>query len=150
MPQSIHVLFAHIVFSTKERRPWLSDEIRPRLFAYLATTLRDLGCNDVLVNGYTDHVHILCNLSKTNPTAKIIEITKKESSKWIKKEFTQLNTFHWQNGYGLFSVSRSHIEAVRQYVSDQENHHKEISYQDELRRLLERNGMEINEKYLWS
>ena len=81
MPQSIHVLFAHIVFSTKERRPWLSNEIRPRLFAYLATTLRDLGCRDVLVNGYSDDVHILCNLSKKHPTAKIIETTKKESSK---------------------------------------------------------------------
>ncbi|MBC8243270.1 MAG: IS200/IS605 family transposase [Verrucomicrobia bacterium] len=149
MPQSIHVLFAHVIFSTKERRPWLRNEIRPKLFAYMATILRDKGCRDVLIDGHDDHVHILCNLSKQHPTAKILETVKKESSKWLKREFFDFGNFHWQDGYGLFGVSPSHVAAVRKYVASQEEHHRRVSFQDELRRILGKNGVEINEPYLW-
>ena len=149
MPQSIHVLFAHIIFSTEERRPWLREEIRPKLFAYMATILRDKGCHDVLINGYDDHVHILCNLSKQHPAVKILEAVKKESSKWLKREFRDLSNFHWQDGYGLFGVSPNHVAAVRKYVASQEEHHLDVSFQDELRRILGKNGVEINEQYLW-
>jgi REP element-mobilizing transposase RayT len=114
MPQSIHVLYTHIVFSTKERRPMLRAEEQPKLFAYMSTILLNLGCTDVLINGVTDHVHVFCNLTKKHPTAKVMEILKRDSSKWLKREFLDLKTFHWQDGYGLFSVSPTHTEAVKQ------------------------------------
>jgi REP element-mobilizing transposase RayT len=149
MPQSIHVLYTHIVFSTKERRPMLRAEVQPKLFAYMSTILLNLGCTDVLINGVTDHVHVFCNLTKKHPTAKVMEILKRDSSKWLKREFLDLKTFHWQDGYGLFSVSPTHTEAVKQYIRDQEAHHQTHSFQDELRRILKKHDVAVDERYLW-
>ncbi len=128
MPQSLHVLSAHIIFSTKERRPWLTRDIRERLWAYQSRTLQNLECKSITVDGVADHVHILCNLTKKFPTAKVIEILKKDSSKFVKTLGSNLRDFYWQDGYGLFSVSPSHFEAVKKYILDQEEHHKKETF----------------------
>src|SRR5260370_17881378 len=123
MPQSLHVLSAHIIFSTKRRHP-----------------LADPGC---------PHVHILCNLTKQFPTAKVLEILKKDSSKFAKTLNSSLRDFHWQDGYGLFSVSPSHFEAVRQYILSQEEHHRKETFQEEYLRILKKYRPPYDERYLW-
>ena len=149
MPQSLHVLNTHIVFSTKERRPWLKPEIRPRVWAYMATVLRNLECLRVIVGGVDDHTHILCDLTKKYAPMKVMEMLKKDSSKFVKTLGKNLNAFHWQDGYGLFSVSPSHWEAAEKYILNQEEHHRKETFQEELRRILDKYGAKYDEHYLW-
>jgi len=127
----------------------LTDDVRPQIHAYLAGILQNLECMDVTVGGVADHVHILCNLTKKYAPMKVLELLKKDSSKWIKTQSPNIADFHWQDGYGLFSVSPSHFDAVRTYVLNQEEHHRKESFQDELRRILEKNGVKYDERYLW-
>ena len=149
MPQSLHVLNVHIVFSTKERRPWLMPAIRPRVWAYQSRLLQNLECHAITVGGVEDHIHILCNLSKKHAPMKVLEVLKKDSSKFVKTLGADLAGFHWQDGYGLFSVSPSHVAAVRQYILGQEAHHRKATFQEEFLRLLQKNGAEYDERYLW-
>jgi putative transposase len=102
MPQSLHVLSAHIIFSTKKRHPWLTPNIRERIWAYESRILQNLECNSITVGGVADHVHVLCNLTKKFPTAKVLEILKKDSSKFAKTLDSNLRDFHWQDGYVPF------------------------------------------------
>jgi len=149
MPQSLHVLSAHIIFATKHRRPDLRAELRPSLWAYMAGILKNLECCSITVGGYVEHVHILCNLSKKYATMKLLEIVKKESSKWVKDQEPGMQSFHWQDGYGLLSVSPSHFEAVRQYILKQEEHHQKVSFQEELLGILRKNKVSFDERHLW-
>ena len=149
MPQSLHILSAHIIFSTKDRRPWLTTNIRERVWAYQSRILQNLECNSITVGGVGDHVHVLCNLTKKFPTAKVLEIVKKDSSKFIKTLDSTLRDFHWQDGYGLFSVSPSHFDAVKKYVLDQEGHHRKETFQEEYFRILKKYEVAYDERYLW-
>ena len=149
MPQSLHVLSTHIVFFTKDRRPWLSEDIRPQVWAYMSRILQNLECKSITIGGVDDHIHVLCALTKKYAPMKVLEILKKDSSKFIKTLRDDLRGFHWQDGYGLFSVSPSHLEAVRKYVLSQESHHRKETFQDELRRILKKYNAEYDERYLW-
>ena len=149
MPQSLHVLNVHIVFSTKERRPWLTPEIRPQVWAYQSRILQNLECNNITIGGVTDHVHALCNLTKKSPVTKVLEILKKDSSKFLKTLHSSLMDFCWQDGYSIFSVSPSHLEAVREYILQQEEHHKKETFQEEYLRILKKYNAPFDERYLW-
>lgn len=149
MPQSLHVLTTHIVFSTKARHPWLTADIRPRVWAYMSRILQNLECYSITAGGAADHVHVLCNLTKKHAPMKVLEVLKKDSSKFVKTLGDDLAGFHWQDGYGLFSVSPSHCEAVRRYVLNQQEHHKRETFQEELVRLLKRYRADYDERYLW-
>ena len=149
MPQSLHILSTHIVFSTKDRRPCLTPNLRKRVWAYQSRILQNLECNSITIGGVADHVHILCNLTKKFPTVKVLEILKKDSSKFVKELDLNLRDFHWQDGYGLFSVSPSHFEAVKKYVLNQEEHHKTETFQEELLRILNKYHVAYDERYLW-
>jgi REP element-mobilizing transposase RayT len=149
MPQSLHVLSAHIIFSTKERRSWLTRDIRERVWAYQSRILQNLECKSITIGGVADHVHVLCNLTKKFPTVKVLEILKKDSSKFVKTLGPGLRDFHWQDGYGLFSVSPSHFDAVKKYILDQEEHHKKETFQEEYLRILKKYGAPYDERYLW-
>jgi len=149
MPQSLHILSAHIIFSTKQRKPWLARDIRPRVWAYQSQILQTLECNSITVGGVEDHVHILCNLSKKHAPMKVLELLKKDSSKFVKTLSPDLSDFHWQDGYGLFAVSPPHCPAVREYILDQEKHHKKQTFQEELLGILKKYGAEYDERYLW-
>ena len=111
MPQSLSKVIVHIIFSTKDREPWLGLDVRPRMHAYLATVCRDLGAEVVRVGGVADHVHIVTTLPRTVSQAELIEQIKKVSSKWIKTLDARYRSFFWQRGYGAFSVSPSQLEA---------------------------------------
>src|SRR3982751_5333386 len=124
MPQSLSKVILHIVFSTKDREPWLESDVRSRRHAYVATICRDLGAEVVRVGGVADHVHIVTTLPRTVSQAQLVEQIKKVSSKWIKKLDARYRGFVWQRGYGAFSVGPSHLEAVLQYVDTQQEHHR--------------------------
>src|SRR3954468_11259931 len=120
MPQSLSVVLLHIIFSTKNREPWLDRDLRPRMHAYLATICRDLGAEFVHANGVADHVHVVTTLPRTLSQAEIIEDVKKTSSKWIKTRDSKYRGFFWQRGYAAFSVSPSQLKAVLKYVDGQD------------------------------
>ena len=149
MPQSLTQVSTHLIFSTKDRTPFLTTEIRPSVHAYLATLLRNLDAPYVVVGGVEDHVHILFDLPKLHAPVKIVEHVKKESSKFAKTLDESLGNFYWQRGYGMFSVSPTHREKVEHYVRNQEQHHRTMSFQEEYRDFLERYGIEFDEKYVW-
>lgn len=150
MPQSLARVVVHCVFSTKNRVPFLKDpDVRIRLQAYMAGILQGISCDPILINGTEDHVHVLCNLSRTATIADLIEETKKGSSKWMKEQGPSFRDFFWQGGYGAFSVSQSNVEAVRAYIAEQERHHHKTSFQDEFRALCRKHGVEIDERYVW-
>ena len=150
MPQSLVEIYVHIVFSTKNRAPFLRDPIlRENMHAYLAGICNNLKSPAKKVGGVEDHVHILCRLSKVQDVASLIRDLKRDSSKWVKGEQSQLQDFHWQAGYGAFSISPSHVPALVEYIQNQERHHKRESFQDEFRRLCRKYGVEIDERYVW-
>ena len=150
MPQSLCRVVVHLIFSTKSRKSWLKNaNVRDELSRYLATTLKSLDCSPIKMNGVEDHMHALFGLSRNHPIKKVVGEIKSDSSKWIKTKGDQYHDFYWQSGYGIFSVSESKVEDVKRYVENQEEHHKRISFQDEFRRICERHGVEIDERYVW-
>ncbi len=150
MSQSLVQIYVHIVFSTKHRKPCLKDnEFRDRTHRYLAGICKNLKSPALIVGGVEDHVHILCRLGKTIDIADLIHDLKRDSSKWVKAEQPRLAEFHWQQGYGAFSISPSHVDALKDYIADQEEHHRHESFQDEFRRLCKKYGLEIDERYVW-
>ena len=149
MPQSLSKVILQIVFSTKNREPWLEPDVRPRMHAYLATVCRDLGAELVRVGGVADHVHIVTTLPQTVSQAEFIEQMKKTSSKWIKALDARYRGFFWQRGYGAFSVSLSQLDTVLDYVKAQQQHHRTRTFQEEYRELLRKHGIDFDERYVW-
>ena len=150
MSQSLSKMWCHLIFSTKDRYPFLSDkDVREQTHAYLSGILRKQDCVTLLVGGASDHVHSLFALSKNHSIAEIVYEIKRGSSKWIKTQGSIFRTFHWQSGYGAFSVSQSHVEQVRRYIADQERHHRKHTFQDEFRELLRRYEVDYDERYVW-
>jgi REP element-mobilizing transposase RayT len=149
MPQSLTRLHVHLVFSTKNREPIITDSVRPSLHAYMATVLQNLNCHPVLINSVEDHIHLLFELARTVSVSQAVEDVKKSSSKWIKEQGPEFRTFAWQSGYGVFAVSESNVEIVRQYIANQREHHRKKTFQDEYRQFLERHRIPFDEKYVW-
>ena len=150
MSQSLVKNYVHLVFSTKERQPFLSQpDIRYEMHKYIGGTCNELGCQSIAVGGVADHIHILCMLSKNVSAAEFIGKMKSSSSKWIKQKGGILTKFAWQNGYGLFSVSPSHVDATSAYIAGQEEHHRAETFQDEFRRICKLYLVDYDERYLW-
>ncbi len=150
MPQSLANVLLHIVFSTKNRQPFLSEAAdRDVMTGYLIGTLKNIKCPSLAVGVVADHVHILCNLSRTITIAKLVEEIKTSSSARIKEQGPALQEFSWQNGYGAVSVSQSNAPQVKQYVENQEEHHRTRTFEEEFRLLLEKHGVEYDERYVW-
>ena len=154
MSQSLAKLWVHIIFSTKQRYPFLSDPvIQQRMHAYLKAICCKQNAETTIVGGVEDHVHLLTHLPKTISLSDFIEEIKTPSSKWIKTidaSNETLQNFYWQNGYGAFSVSQSAVETVCMYIKNQYIHHQKQNFQDELRALLTKNNINYNEKYLFN
>ena len=150
MSQSLAKILVHLVFSTKERRPFLRDlQLRDELHRYLGGIILNLDCQPIIVGGVEDHVHSLFALARTSALSEIVKEIKRGSSLWIKTKSKGLSDFAWQNGYGAFSIGSSQIEAVRRYIKNQEEHHRTASFQDEFRTLLRRYRIEFDERYVW-
>jgi putative transposase len=149
MPQSLAPVTVHIIFSTKDRRPFITKSIREELHAYLAGTGKAIGTPTLIVGGTEDHAHILLILSRTLTIADTMEELKKSSSKWLKSKGEGLRDFYWQNGYGMFPVSASNLAQVRDYITNQERHHRKMTFQEEYRLFLAKHGVEFDERYVW-
>ena len=142
-------LFYHFVWTTKKREPLLPPAIELRVHGFLRAEAAKMQAPMCYVGGTIDHIHILLLMSKNFALCKLIEMVKKESSKWIKSQTPVLRNFYWQSGYAAFSVSESAAESVSTYIENQEAHHRKRTFQDELRELLERHKVEYDERYLW-
>jgi REP element-mobilizing transposase RayT len=150
MPQSLARILVHLTFSTKERRPFLQDAaVRDELFGYSATVLKNIESPALIINGIADHLHVLFALSRKLSLANVVEELKTSTSKWIKDKGQCLRGFYWQSGYGAFSVSESRVPVVKQYIANQEEHHRKRTFQDEFRQLCQRHGVPIDERYVW-
>ena len=149
MGQSLSKLYVHLIFSTKDREPLLLGALRRQTHAYLATLLNNQDSPALKVGGTADHVHILFRLSKNSALANVVEKIKTSSSRWIKTQGRGLGEFHWQNGYGGFSVSPGKLDEVVKYINRQETHHRAVSFQDEYRRFLKQYDVEYDERYVW-
>ncbi|HEY5751669.1 MAG TPA: IS200/IS605 family transposase [Chthoniobacterales bacterium] len=149
MPQSLSRILIHLVFSTKNRERILTPALQAELHPYLAGTLDNIECPSLQVGGVEDHVHLFFGLSRTRTIADVVETVKTSSSRWIKPKGAAFAAFHWQSGYGAFSVSQLDADAVVVYIRNQAQHHQKVTFQDEYRRLLERYRVAFDEKYVW-
>jgi putative transposase len=149
MAQSLAKNLVHLVFSTKNRERLINDDLRSDLHAYMATVLKNMECPALIINSVEDHVHILFILHRTVALSSAVGKLKSSSSKWLKAQSDQLAAFAWQTGFGAFSVSESNVAAVRQYIEHQKEHHRKVSFQDELRSFLSKHRLEYDERYLW-
>jgi REP element-mobilizing transposase RayT len=149
MSQSLANIVVHLVFSTKLRRQLLRDDERGQLHAYVTGILNNLDSPLIEINSVRDHVHVLFAQSKNRAPAKIVEQVKTASSAWIKTMNAWYADFAWQSGYGEFSVSPRHVEAVREYIRNQAAHHEREDFQTEYRRFCEKNAKPLDERYAW-
>ncbi len=147
MSQTCGNVVVHLIFSTKQRLPLITPEIRSDLFAYLGGIVREMGGTALIVNGIADHVHMLIRIRPVHSIAAMMRVIKTNSGKWIHRNGHP--KFAWQAGYGVFSVSESHIPAVTKYIATQEEHHKKHSFQEEFVAFLKKNHVAYDERYIW-
>ncbi len=150
MAQSLSKLFVHIVFHTKHNKKFIISDIKNEVYAYMGAIIKDNDSIPIIINGVEDHVHILCVMSKNIALSKLVELVKKNSSRWIKTKGNYYRNFGWQNGYAAFSVSPSEHDEVKNYIVGQETHHKKVTFKEEYIELLKQHGIEYKEDYLWT
>ena len=149
MSQSLAQIYVHIVFSTKERRPFIDTTIEPELFAYMGASVKRCDGVPFLINGTADHIHLLSSLPRTMALSKYIEEIKRSSSRWIKTKDRRYEKFAWQNGYGAFSVSSSKKDSVVWYIAKQKEHHRMVTFKEEFIAFLQKYNIKYDERYLW-
>jgi putative transposase len=149
MGQSLVKNYLHIVFSTKYREPLIKPPFEDELHRYLWGICYNLECFPIEIGGYTDHIHVLCMLSKKIALMKLLEELKSHSSKWMKTKDESLKNFYWQNGYGAFSVNYKGVDVVTRYIANQHEHHHKKTFQEEFRSILKKNQVEYDERYVW-
>lgn len=149
MPQSLSKILIHVIFSTKNRAPKIAESIEPKLHAYIAATIRELGCEAYRVGGTSDHVHIACSLSRTTTVSKLLETIKSASSKWMKEQGAGFSDFAWQSGYAVFSLGESQLPVLLKYIENQKEHHATVDFKEELIQLFEKYEVAFDERYVW-
>ena len=149
MAQSLVKNYIHLVFSTKQRHPFIDESIENELFNYLGGICKNLECQPIIVGGHADHVHILCLLSRKIALMKLLEEVKSHSSKWIKTKGESYKSFYWQDGYGAFSVNPKEVDIVIKYIANQREHHTRKTFQREFLQFLEEYKVEYDERYIW-
>ena len=149
MPQSLAKLYIHLVFSTKNREQVLSSDISRDLHAYMGGCLNGMKCVPIEINTEPDHAHVLFLLGRTASLSDVVGGLKKSATEWLRAKSPQYAGFHWQAGYGAFSVSQSLVETVRTYIRNQAEHHQVKTFQDEFRAFLKKYEIEYDEKHVW-
>ena len=142
-------LHYHIVFSTKNRVPWIKEDLEQRVWEFLGGIARKNGATALQVGGIEDHVHVVAATPPTLAISKLLQLLKGGSSTWANETIPRLKGFAWQDGYSAFSVSASNLPAVIQYVKTQREHHRQRTFQDEYKTLLAKHGIEFDEQYVW-
>ena len=149
MPQSLSQVILHIVFSTKNREPFIRSEVKQDLYAYLAKIIQANQSHAFLIGGMPDHIHIACSLGRTITIAKLLEEIKKSSSKWIKTKNKIYHDFSWQAGYGAFSLGMSQLPDLLKYIENQKEHHRFKTFKEEYLEFLEKYEIDYDPKYVW-
>ncbi len=142
-------LFYHVVFSTKNREPFIGPDIEQRVWAYIGGVARQHNMTALQVGGIEDHIHVLVLAPPVLSPSQIAQYVKGDSSKWIHETFPTLRHFAWQTGYGAFSVSKSGVSSVVDYIQNQRQHHARKTFQAEYVEFLQRHGVEYDERYVW-
>ncbi|HBB86887.1 MAG TPA: IS200/IS605 family transposase [Blastocatellia bacterium] len=149
MANTYSSLHYHVIFSTKNREPWIAQDIEDRIWRFIGGIARNHKMIALQVGGIEDHVHALVTAPPTIAPAQIAQLQKGVSSKWIHEEFPSLKNFGWQDGYGAFTVSKSNIPEVIKYIQNQREHHRKKTFQEEYLEFLKANGIDYDERYLW-
>lgn len=149
MPQSLISVNIHVVFSTKNRELFIDPDLAERLYAYVGGIVRNTGSVLLAIGGVEDHVHMLVSLGRQVSMSDLVRDVKSNSSKWVHETFLERGAFAWQSGYGGFSVSKSIVDRVKDYIAIQKEHHKRESFQEEYLRFLKEHDLELDERYLW-
>jgi len=149
MSQSLAQILVHLVFSTKNRKACLDDDIRDELHAYIGGIVENQKGTLLRAGSVADHIHLLIAHPRTCAPSELVQEIKTGSSKWLKTKAGRYADFHWQGGYGIFSISPAHQPALEAYIAQQEEHHRKVTFQDEYRRLLKKYGIEFDERYVW-
>ncbi|MHB8994818.1 MAG: IS200/IS605 family transposase [Armatimonadota bacterium] len=149
MPGSYLSLYYHIIFSTKQRQCWLEPDVRPRLWSYMGGIFKNHHAVPIAIGGVEDHVHIIASLHQTVTVADTVRRVKAHSSLWLKETFPALREFAWQEAYAGFTIHFGLLDSATGYVVNQEEHHREQSFQDEVVRFLKRHGVQYDERYMW-
>jgi REP element-mobilizing transposase RayT len=147
MPQSLAKVYLHVIFSTKDRKPFISPENKQILQAYIVASASELGIYTLEIFANPDHIHWLCTLPRTLSIADMIQKIKIPSSNKMARIGPK--EFHWQKGYGAYSVSQSKLETVKKYIQNQEEHHRKITFQEEYIQFLEEHEIEYDLRYVW-
>lgn len=142
-------LHYHIIFSTKRREPWIRRDFEERLWAYLGGIARQNGLKPILIGGVDDHIHMVLGMPPTITVSEALKRVKGGSSAWIKEQFPGCGGFGWQDGYGAFTVSKSQMSEVEDYIRSQREHHRGKTFQEEYRAFLDRHEINYDERYLW-
>jgi REP element-mobilizing transposase RayT len=142
-------LYYHLVFSTKNRHPFIAGHTEEQLHKYVAEIINGIGGTSIEINGMADHVHILTVLPPKIAVSDALRDIKANSSKWVHENWPALYKFSWQDGFSAFTVSKSQVEVVRQYIRDQKQHHSQSNYEMELVGLLDKHEIEYDERYIW-
>ena len=150
MAQTLVSLLVHVVFSTKNREPIITPEIEPELFAYIGGILKNNESRLLDAGGTADHVHLLISQSKNIALSSLMKDVKKDSSLWIKTKGRAFRNFHWQDGYGGFSIGRSNVDELKRYIARQKEHHRKRTFQEEFIQFLDAYGIDYDERYLWN
>lgn len=149
MANTYTCLHYHAIFSTKGRERWITPVFEERIWAYLAGIASQNDLNPILIGGVEDHVHILFSMPPSISISEAIKQIKGGSSSWVKANFPGLGHFAWQDGYGAFTVSKSQIPEVQDYIGGQREHHRTKTFQEEYRAFLDKHGVKYDERYLW-
>jgi REP element-mobilizing transposase RayT len=142
-------LLYHVIFSTKNREPLVTAELKSGLDEYIGGIIRNKGGIALEIGGAADHRHIVARFRADASVSEMVGTIKANSSKWVNERQERRGAFAWQTGYGAFTVSYSQLQALREYVRDQEEHHRKISFKEEYLRFLKRHNIEFDETYLW-
>lgn len=149
MPQSLINQMLHCVFSTKERRKFITPELAERLYPYFGGIVRENKIKLLAVGGMPDHVHLLISMPLTISIAKAMQLLKGNSSKWIHETFSEYKQFEWQRGYGAFSIGVSDLERTVAYINNQAKHHEKRNFEEEYLTFVRKNGLEYDERYVF-
>ncbi len=150
MANSYTSLFVHTIFSTHNREPVLTTTaVRNRLWPYMGGIARQNRIKALSVGGTADHAHMLVSIPASIAVAKVVQLIKGGSSKWLHENISALRGFAWQEGYGAFSVGASQVDEVVAYIARQEEHHRIKSFQEEYLSFLKEYGIEYDERYVW-
>lgn len=144
-----HGLLVHVVFSTKYRKPYLSDQWRDELFAYIGGVVQDHKSTLLKAGGIEDHVHLLIRIHPEFAISKTVQLLKANSSRWINEQNKIPGKFQWQVGYGAFSVSQSMAETVKEYIANQKEHHRKQTFESEYLLILQKHAISYDPAYVF-